>query len=116
MIIGPPGPTGEIVITLSEPGWTIGEGSGVRKMSPGRVGPAFSTVICGGVNPGSDANDCSFEGWVCGRLSTGGIIPRRATGNAVWSGGRPWSLIVTETCSPWANGTKGTKLAPCPPE
>ena len=33
MIIGPHGPTGWIVIALLLSGWTVGEGSGVRKMS-----------------------------------------------------------------------------------
>src|SRR3954447_15427143 len=47
MIIGPPGQTGWISIVLWLPGWTMGEGSGVRKTRPG-VPPAFFLVLFGG--------------------------------------------------------------------
>src|SRR4051794_18533758 len=104
MIIGPPGPTALIVSTVVDPGWTIGDGSGVTKMSPERPGARFSTVIRGGVSPGAEANVCSFDGCLCGRLRIGGTVPRRATVNELWRGALPWIRIVTETRSPSANG------------
>src|SRR5437588_208714 len=76
MIIGPPGPTGLIVIALSEPGWTIGEGSGVRRIAPVSDGARLSTLIRGGVRPGmlicvcGDGSGVPFAGETIGGGAT----------------------------------------------
>ena len=79
MIIGPPGPTGLIVNSLLLSGWTIGDGSGVRKMSPPPAEAPRRTVIFGASSEGADAKWSSLSGCTASVLITGGIGPRRAT-------------------------------------
>ena len=55
MIIGPQGPTGWIVIALLLSGWTVGEGSGVRKMSSLEAADVrLRIVIFGGARLGRE--------------------------------------------------------------
>src|SRR4051812_23036687 len=116
MIIGPPGPTGEIVIALSDSGWTTGDGSGVRKIEPLPEAPSRLTLICGGAKAGSLTKCCSLPGCVARMVSTGGTQPAVATVNVQPRGLRPRSRSVTCTRSPAANGLSGRKLAPLLPE
>ena len=116
MIIGPPGPTGEIVIVFVLPGWTTGDGSGVRKMSPAAPGNDRRTVILGGSRSGREAKCWSFEGCCAGRFSGGCIGARWAIPNEKRRGRRCRTRTTASTRSPWTNGRSGTKLAPRRPE
>src|SRR6202042_3078903 len=81
MIIGPPGPTGLTVSSLLLSGWTIGDGSGVRKMSPPPPEAPRRTVILGASRDGSEVKWSSLSGCSASALITGGIGARRATVN-----------------------------------
>src|SRR5262249_26212727 len=114
-IIGPPGPTGEIVTVFVLPGCTIGDGSGVRKIEPEVVAPGLMTVILGGVSAGSLTNCWSLSGWVAGRLRTGGVAPGVATVNVVLRGARPRTRTIARTRSPGVSARSRTRLAPAEP-
>ena len=111
-IIGPPGPTGVRVTVWVEPGCTIGEGSGVRKIPLLKPEACLSTVMRGGVRPGSEAKCSSLSGWIWVGLSSGGSVPRRATTNEKRSGDRPRTRTTTVTRSPSVSGASGTKMPP----
>ena len=68
-----------MLIAFALPGWMIGAGSGVRKMSPARPGAARLTTSFGGVSSGELMNCCSLSGWVTGMLIGGPITPGRET-------------------------------------
>src|SRR5436853_6374198 len=78
-ISGPPGPTGESVTVVVEPGCTTGEGSGVRKIDP--LPPGLRTAIFGGWRAGSLLKLCSLSGCVEVMLSVGGVGAERRTVN-----------------------------------
>src|SRR5436305_15161595 len=118
MIIGPPGPTGLMVIELLLSGWTIGDGSGVSMMSPSflTTGERIDVVIRGGVRVGWVLKWWSFPGCVFVRLSGPCGGPRVATVNDCFTGALPLTRTTRFTFSPSSKGWSGKKLAPRSPE
>ena len=88
------------MIALLLPGWTIGEGSGVRNTSPPAPAERLWTVIRGGSRSGRVTKCSSFAGWSTGMSSTGGIGARCATVNEKETGARPAIRTTTFTRSP----------------
>ena len=103
-IIGPPGPTGVIVSSLLLSGWTIGDGSGVRKMSPPPRDAPRWTVILGASSDGCETKWSSLFGCSVSALMTGGTGARRATVKA--RAQRPLAAQPDEHCDALALGQR----------